>query len=79
MDEILRRLRFIGALRLCLFFLILSILESDGSLNSINQKRLQAFERFFEVMERKALLKARSGCGNQARNMHGSILDGLFK
>lgn len=60
MDEILRRLRFI---------------ENDGSLSSINQKRLAAFERFFSIMERKALQKARSGCGNRSRNMHGSILD----
>ena len=50
-------------------------IHDDGSLSTINAKRLAAFERFFDNMEKKAINKAKSGCGSRGSSIHGNFIE----
>jgi len=53
----------------------LTHIYDEGSLSTINAKRLAAFERFFNNMEKKAIAKATSGCGSRGRSIHGNFIE----
>lgn len=57
----------------------LTHIYDEGSLSTINAKRLAAFERFFNNMEKKAIAKATSGCGSRGRSIHGNFIESKFK
>ena len=54
----------------------LAHIHSTGTLSTINDKRLAAFERFFDNMEKKAINKANSGCGKRGRSIHSDFIGG---